>query len=116
MSKKSTETGAIRKQIVRNTEETIRSQPIIRNHIKVPSATRIPLNEQFKLNLHKSTKSEAQDNEHKKYRHPELSSTLGVAKRLEALKVSKPNNYCKDTKDMTPKSKLTANTKVVFKI
>lgn len=115
MSKKSIETGAIRKQIVRNTEETIRSQPIIRNHIKVPSATRIPLNEQFKLNL-KSTKSEGQDNEHKKYRHPELSSTLAVAQRLEALKVSKPNNYCKDTKDMTPKSKLTANTKVVFKI
>lgn len=114
----SRKTGAIRKQIIRNTEQPIiRDQPFIRDHIKVPSTTRIPLNEQFKLNIHDTiVNKSAGTNDpptkcYKKFRQPELASTLALAERLERIKLSKLKD-CKITGDMTPRSRTIASNKV----
>lgn len=105
-------TGAIRKQIVRNTEQPVYGQPFIRDHIKVPSSTRIPLNEQFKINIHnQSVARKIADTGSSKFRQPELCSTLAVAEQLNAIQLSKPHQ-CKVPGDMTPRSKAAANTKV----
>lgn len=108
----SRKTGAIRKQIIRNTEQPMHGQPFIRDHIKVPSSTRIPLNEQFKINIHNpGVVHQVSDPSSSKFQQPELCSTLAVAEQLASIKLSKSKN-CKVPGDMTPRSKAVANTKV----